>query len=664
MDSIKNKKDKIVELIKSNNLNEIKKYVEDPKFKFYNLNSKHKYEILIYSIKNKASFGIIRYFIKQWNKEINHYSYLKKCYVDSKANNENIKNDIELPLSVAIANNNFKVADCLLEHDAILNDIPEDTLLNIVNKKNSKYLLNKNIAISKEFLLELIKSIKIYFIKDIFSYYAFNNTIIINLLLMYKKKIKSSNSDLKNLIREENNKIIINEEMYKEAFNIYFSYDDYLKNNKYDKDYELVFILYNNDRREKQEKLFDIYKVLRNFYDYQKIELIEKIKNKDLKFSVDSCFLSILEKSVSNQEKEDIMIDFVQNNNMEELQNYMKKNNIKLTDLKGEYNNMGICYYELLNRALWNENENIIKYLIDCGSDINMPGVKDKSPLHLQLYISQILKDGKDVELVKKLIKWGADINKVVDGETPLIKAVKMNHLELVQFMVENGADINKKILNNDGDTALGAAIYSKNLEIVKYLVEHGADVNNATFRSEIPLNIAINQENKEMIKYLIECGIDVNSNKNSNKYWESGALGNAASKNDMEMVKYLISCGAKVDTKALIGAIEGNNMKMVQYLIDAGADINQEVQYYGNKSVTPLHVAIQDDNQNMIEYLINHGAKVCMDDTNENSHLNTAIIVGNIDIIKYLMDWSLNPEKNSDYQKIEFKDSYMEHFK
>lgn len=693
MDDIKNKKNKIIELVEKNDLIELKKYVQNPCFKQLNLNNKYKYDILLYSIKNNKSFGIIKFIIDQWSRDINRYSYVKQCFTEVKEDKKcNVQKNFESPLSLAIANNNFRVADYLLEHEAILKDIPEPTLLNIINKKNSKYLLNKNIQIRNEFLLELIKSIKLYFIKDIFNYYPYNNTIIINLLLMYKKGIRASTSDLKNIVHEENNKVTINEEMYKEAFNIYFSYEDFLKSKNYEKDYELLFILYNNDRREKEKKLMDIYKVLRDFYDDQKIELINKMKEQKPKFTVDPSFLNTLEKSVSNQKKEDIMIGFVQNNSLIEIQNYMKENSIKLTDLKGEYNNTGICYYELLNRALWNENESLIKYLIDCGADINIPDEQDRSPLHLQLHISQILKDGKDVRLVKKLIEWGADVNKVLDGETPLIKAVKMNHMELVQYMVEKGADINKVLVNNEGDTALGAAIFSRNLKIVKYLMEHGANVHEATFRTEMPLTIALNNEDKEMLKCLIEHGIDLNSKKNPYKQWESGALGHAAFKNNMAMVKYLMKCGAKISAEALIAAVEGNNIEMVQYFIDAGADVNQETQYYGHKSITPLHVALHENNQAMVDYLINHGATVVMDDTNENSHLNAAIMGGNVNIIKYLMDWSLDPIKNPSFpQNIRIKgnaydinekynlnddredsylpiiyllDSYMEHFK
>eukprot|EP00833_Pecoramyces_ruminatium_P004587 jgi/Orpsp1_1/1178619/evm.model.c7180000066078.1 len=335
MDDIKNKKNKIIELVEKNDLIELKKYVQNPCFKQLNLNNKYKYDILLYSIKNNKSFGIIKFIIDQWSRDINRYSYVKQCFTEVKEDKKcNVQKNFESPLSLAIANNNFRVADYLLEHEAILKDIPEPTLLNIINKKNSKYLLNKNIQIRNEFLLELIKSIKLYFIKDIFNYYPYNNTIIINLLLMYKKGIRASTSDLKNIVHEENNKVTINEEMYKEAFNIYFSYEDFLKSKNYEKDYELLFILYNNDRREKEKKLMDIYKVLRDFYDDQKIELINKMKEQKPKFTVDPSFLNTLEKSVSNQKKEDIMIGFVQNNSLIEIQNYMKENSIKLTDLK------------------------------------------------------------------------------------------------------------------------------------------------------------------------------------------------------------------------------------------------------------------------------------------------------------------------------------------
>jgi len=775
-------KNKINEYIKNNNFKELKKYINENKIKTIDLiNDKTKYDILINSIENNASSKIIKFIIDEWYEKINRLLYVKKIYTEEDDNDNNSTRNFVSPLSLAIEKSNFEIADYLLTLGENINDIKKNTLLTIINKYNSKYILSKDISIYEDTIIDMIKSAKLYFVKDIFTHYIYNNSIVLKLLNYYKNSNGVASKDLENIINKEENKIEVNEKMYKECLNIYFCNDDYLKNNEYDKDYELLKVLYDNDKRSEEKKLIELYKILKEYTDSPKIEFIRKIKGNEISIKSDSPILSILEKSVSNQEKEDAIIELVQKNDLTILKKYIEENDIKLTNLIGEYNNTGIYYYEILNRALYGENESIIKYLIDCGADISMTDIPEKSPLHDQLHISKFLKDG-DTKLVEKLIEWGADVNKVVDGIPPLKEAISMNNFELVKLMVnhganvnypdilnyafnknainiakyliecgsdvgksnalsevmenssldstsreelvkyliannaiaddglsliiaasnnekniveyliEKGADVNKVSIKRDGNTPLGAAIFSGNLDIVKYLIDHGATINNnnAIYQSEIPLNIAINNNDKKMVNFLIECGFDVNNKENPYKYWEPGPLGNAALKNNLEMIKTLIDGGAKITGDALISAVQESNMDIVEYLIDHGANINEEAHYYGDKWVTPLHVAIRENNKSMATYLINHGAKLNMDDSDDNSHLNTAIMTGNVNMIEYLVHciedqqennkeeqhfngnayilnekYNLNEEKETKYIQIKkVLDSYIKHLK
>ena len=59
-------------------------------------------------------------------------------------------------------------------------------------------------------------------------------------------------------------------------------------------------------------------------------------------------------------------------------------------------------------------------------------------------------------------------------GDTPLMKAFKINNHNILIYLVEHGADVNKE--NKDGDIPLIIAWQDE--EIVKYLIEDGADIN------------------------------------------------------------------------------------------------------------------------------------------------------------------------------------------
>ncbi|ORX65883.1 ankyrin, partial [Anaeromyces robustus] len=61
--------------------------------------------------------------------------------------------------------------------------------------------------------------------------------------------------------------------------------------------------------------------------------------------------------------------------------------------------------------------------------------------------------DGNE-DLVKYLIEHGADINKEnEDGKTPLFWACESGNEDLVKYLIDLGADINKE--NEKGETPL-----------------------------------------------------------------------------------------------------------------------------------------------------------------------------------------------------------------
>ena len=85
-------------------------------------------------------------------------------------------------------------------------------------------------------------------------------------------------------------------------------------------------------------------------------------------------------------------------------------------------------------------------------------------------------------EIIKFLIENGADVNFQTEdgwtsyGWTALMSAVEQGNIEISKLLIENGADVN--LQNENGWSALKYAIKQRNIEISKLLIDNGADVN------------------------------------------------------------------------------------------------------------------------------------------------------------------------------------------
>jgi len=144
--------------------------------------------------------------------------------------------------------------------------------------------------------------------------------------------------------------------------------------------------------------------------------------------------------------------------------------------------------------AVWNNDFNLVKKLINEGADVNIKGKFDNTPLH----------DAKSVEVAELLVKNGAgvNINNSVDS-TPLHYAMSV---EIAELLIKNGADVHAA--NIFDNTPLH---YAKNVEIAELLVKNGADINVKNWRGESPYQCTANTQ---LIKLLENHGA-VNSKPN-----------------------------------------------------------------------------------------------------------------------------------------------------
>ena len=149
----------------------------------------------------------------------------------------------------------------------------------------------------------------------------------------------------------------------------------------------------------------------------------------------------------------------------------------------------------ILTEATANGRIEIVRRQIEKGANLNLHTDMD-SPLATASFYGY-------EEIVRLLLENGADVNKECSPSTPLCFAVLFGHGKIIKLLIENGADVNKE---NRSHTALCIAVIYGHWEIVRLLVENGADVNKES-RLGTALLKAITNGRTEIARLLIEKG-------------------------------------------------------------------------------------------------------------------------------------------------------------
>lgn len=156
----------------------------------------------------------------------------------------------------------------------------------------------------------------------------------------------------------------------------------------------------------------------------------------------------------------------------------------------------------LLHLAIYNGHLESTSFLIEQGADIEGRNPANDTPLLIAIVENHI-------EIVKKLLLSNVDINKGIDGFTPLYLSVNKGYEEIVTLLVNNGADLNLSD-NIHGNSPLYMACFWGLENIVITLLQAGAEINKVTKLGITELQVAANQGHLNIVKTLINAGADV----------------------------------------------------------------------------------------------------------------------------------------------------------
>ncbi|KAL5342278.1 ankyrin repeat-containing domain protein [Aspergillus crustosus] len=163
--------------------------------------------------------------------------------------------------------------------------------------------------------------------------------------------------------------------------------------------------------------------------------------------------------------------------------------------VQGTNVNVPQVHRSALDAAASNGSEDMVRFLIKHGADVNAEGPFDYSIIESFVLLNWPSSIGQI------LLSSGADPNKTDDsGYTPLF-LLSEDSVSALPLLLEYGANINH--LNYIGFTPLIRAAHDGIPSVVKALLNHGADMSLKTKYGQTAMEVAVEKGHEEIIQIL-----------------------------------------------------------------------------------------------------------------------------------------------------------------
>ncbi|MFC1793923.1 ankyrin repeat domain-containing protein [Planctomycetota bacterium] len=327
--------------------------------------------------------------------------------------------------------------------------------------------------------------------------------------------------------------------------------------------------------------------------------------------------------------------------------------------------NQGVKYTPLMASANGGFAE-VAKVLLDNGAEVNATDFQGWTALYYAFWLyssdDNEKKHRERAELVKTLIKSGADVNKKNQGISPLINAITTGtpRLGSIEALLDGGADIHFK--DNRGLTPLYYAAFDGDRNVLDLIIERGnyaetihlvacrgevdrirtfledgTDVNVKDEFGCTPLHWATRARSSEVASLLIANGADVNAASGP------GALTPLMAARQLPIIEVLVSAGADIRSQEnlskLHAACSAGDIQVVRFLIDKGADINTR----NGRGATPLWAAASGDQKEVVELLLGEGANINAPGRRGSTPIGIAARIGNKETLELLIEKGAN---------------------
>jgi ankyrin repeat protein len=294
-----------------------------------------------------------------------------------------------------------------------------------------------------------------------------------------------------------------------------------------------------------------------------------------------------------------------------------------------------------------------------------------------ELTLAQIASEYGQLNILKKLVSLGININEVYLSETPLLIGIKNNNKDVVDYLLSTGVtdfsiknDYDRSMYNND--ILLYACRYS-DIEMIQLLKKY-----NIFFRNNkngvIPVTILENNNCLQLIDYLSNYGFDINQynksfgsllifatapriDKNlfewlvdhSNIIEDRNPISSLITYGENEKLKYLLESGwQKTENKFLFDAIWEANLPALKILVEHGLDIHEKYSDGG----TVLYHAAKKGYDDIVKYLLNIGVDINEQTKDGDTALTIACKNYQLEVVDVLLNHNADKEIRNNEKK------------
>lgn len=362
----------------------------------------------------------------------------------------------------------------------------------------------------------------------------------------------------------------------------------------------------------------------------------------------------------------------VDNNNANVFKYAVRSNNCDIVDILLEHgvhpNSGNSANWRALFFAVERGNFKMVDLLLEHGAEVKSLDMNGLNILQRAAKLPFL-----DVKMISKLVTVSGGANFVnKNGDTALDIAIRSMNWKVVDYLVNcgakarfyvpflhvavsqfayssvrnaiaNGANINE--IDENGDSLLHVAAHTHNSDNLVTLIRLGANVNAVNLQKQTPYHYAVQKNDLVAVRTLVKRGADIHACDVDNR----NALHYALAPNSAKgVIEYLLSIGVNVnhlDNSGVPVSIQAFKADKEKFRVLVGMDI------YGNPNTKVdleavdntgktilLHAIIAHENQ-LVVWILQRNVNLEIRDKNGFNTLITACSVGNLEIVKILLN-------------------------